>query len=405
MANHGLICGGIRRRIGDGTSTSIWEHPWLFDSDFRIHTPMPHQLQGSKVSGLIDQDTQTWDLAILTYIFDPQDVNRILRVPVCPSYEDSWYCYNDPNGAYSVKSGYRCVLGEIANTPGFEKWAALWKLKVPPKWKTFLWRAVSGILPTTTNLLVKRVDIDPSCPMCTVFHEDTMHTFLECTYVIHVWNESHLPISCVTGDCFAQWLQNAMTFLTEDVLIKVIAVLYQIWGARHTAVWEAYLYAPRHTWTVANNAVAAWHAAGTRFTGASRQQHSVQFRPGWRCFVDAGRNPDTGAATFGGVLIAEDGGFIAAVNGKLPYTENIITAEALACKEILSWLKARDVTEITVYTNCSVLQGYINRPNSPPRSYTGVVIRDCKSIMDSFFFLRISFDPSCFKYFSLFFGH
>ncbi|XP_019184779.1 PREDICTED: uncharacterized protein LOC109179736 [Ipomoea nil] len=114
MAAKDLVCGGIRRRIGNGKSTLIWEHPWLQDElDPMIHTEMPQQLSGTRVVGLIDQDTETWDPHILTDIFQPSDIPRIQKIPVAPDYDDIWYWYDDPNGIYSVKSGYRRIVAAI----------------------------------------------------------------------------------------------------------------------------------------------------------------------------------------------------------------------------------------------------------------------------------------------------
>ncbi|XP_019181988.1 PREDICTED: uncharacterized protein LOC109177141 [Ipomoea nil] len=109
MAAKDLVCGGIRRRIGNGNSTLICEHPWLQDElDPMIHTEMPQYLSGARVEGLIDQDTGTWDSHILADIFQPSDIPRIQSIPVAPEYDDIWYWYGDPNGCYSVKSGYSC---------------------------------------------------------------------------------------------------------------------------------------------------------------------------------------------------------------------------------------------------------------------------------------------------------
>ncbi|XP_019173808.1 PREDICTED: uncharacterized protein LOC109169381 [Ipomoea nil] len=128
MAAKDLICSGIRRRIGNGKSTLIWEHPWLQDEhDPMIQTEMPPQLAGAKVEGLIDQDTSSWDQHILTDIFQPIDIPRILKIPVSPEYDDTWYWHGDPNGCYSVKNGYRCIIEdyETDNNGAFDKWITL----------------------------------------------------------------------------------------------------------------------------------------------------------------------------------------------------------------------------------------------------------------------------------------
>lgn len=99
MSAHEMVCGGVRRRIGKGESTFIWEHPWLLDvSNPMVQTVMRNNLQGSMVSRLIDMSMHTWDLPLLRDIFTPEDVERIIKVPISPSYDDSWYWVGDPNG-------------------------------------------------------------------------------------------------------------------------------------------------------------------------------------------------------------------------------------------------------------------------------------------------------------------
>ncbi|XP_031101861.1 uncharacterized protein LOC116005764 [Ipomoea triloba] len=135
MAAHGLICGGVRRRIGNGNSTLIWGHPWMPDTgDPMIQIQMPPQLAGALVSGLISEDSGTWDHSILTDIFLLDDVVCILKIPISPNYDDTWYWFGDPNGCYSVKNGYRAIVGDHTNPHNsFDQWNLMWKLKVPPK--------------------------------------------------------------------------------------------------------------------------------------------------------------------------------------------------------------------------------------------------------------------------------
>ncbi|XP_019183930.1 PREDICTED: uncharacterized protein LOC109178831 [Ipomoea nil] len=108
MAAHGMVCSGVRRRVGNGENTLIGGHPWLPDDPSPlIQTIMPVELREARVVGLIDQQTKTWDPYILNDLFDPDDVARISRIPVSPDYEDTWYWYRDQRGMYSVKSAYR----------------------------------------------------------------------------------------------------------------------------------------------------------------------------------------------------------------------------------------------------------------------------------------------------------
>ncbi|XP_019181906.1 PREDICTED: uncharacterized protein LOC109177017 [Ipomoea nil] len=234
MAAHPIVVAGIRRRIGNGETTLIWGHPWLQDNPSPlVQTIMPEELREARVAGLIDSQTRTWDPHILSDLFIPEDVSKIVKIPVSPDYDDSWYWMGDPKGIYSVKNAYRRIIGDYENNPGdFDKWVRMWKLKVPPKWKTLLWRVVCDILPTTTNLINKRVEIDPVCPMCMMTNEDVLHALVYCEYSVLVWNITRLPITNIVTDSFAAWLAGAMAILTEEQTQLLVGVLYNIWRGR-----------------------------------------------------------------------------------------------------------------------------------------------------------------------------
>ncbi|XP_031103094.1 uncharacterized protein LOC116006746 [Ipomoea triloba] len=329
MAAHELVCGGVRRRIGNGKSTFIWGHPWLPDEvDPMIQTPMPPHLSGALVSGLMNEDTNAWEPSILTDIFEPSDVNRILRIPISPDYEDSWFWYGDPKGCYMVRGGYRCIVGEFENSPtSFDKWSPFWKIKVPPKWKTFLWRALSDILPVTTNLLLKRVEVDPSCPMCGFGHESVMHALVLCDFTQLVWHESHLAFSNILGDNFTLWFTNLLCSLPEDDVFLAVVILYHVWKARNDALWNGYLPTPRRVVASAAAALHAWSAINHvhqhfgRFADESADEEGaiqiaqVPLPSTPVCYFDAAYDPVTLKAAFGAVLLDPGGGFIAASAG------------------------------------------------------------------------------------------
>ncbi|XP_019178278.1 PREDICTED: uncharacterized protein LOC109173495 [Ipomoea nil] len=307
MAAHDFVIAHVRRRIGNGQETLIWGHPWLQDNPSPlVQTVMPEPLRDAVVAGLIDQQTKTWDPHILTDLFEPEDVDRILKIPVSPDYKDTWYWHNDPNGCYTVKDAYRRLMGEFNHTLGeFDRWITLWKLKVPPKWKIFIWRAM----------------------------------------------------------------------------------------ARNEAVWEHAVRRPEVVWRRAAAREASYTALHSRPVAALAGvvQAVVAGRP--TCHVDAGYDPRTGKATYGAVLLDPNGLFKAAANGKLPGCLTPLMAEALACKEALSWLKDRNENEVDILTDCLVLRNAVHAVTTLNLSYVGIVIEQCRIAISSFVHCSLSFVP------------
>ncbi|XP_019167563.1 PREDICTED: uncharacterized protein LOC109163264 [Ipomoea nil] len=419
MAAQGLICGGVRRRIGNGKETLIWDHPWLQDeNNAKIITEKPPYLAQATVMGLIDQETAAWDHDILTDIFIPEDVTRILKIPVSPDYEDMWYWYGDITGEYSVKSGYRQIVGNYVQATGmFDKWPKLWKLKVPPRWKTFLWRALNNILPTTTNLIIKRVEISPTCAMCGIMHEDVMHSLVRCDYTKNIWAQSHLPIPNTITDIFHVWFNELLNILDDDGIIYAVGLLYYIWRARNGAVWDVYLPRPQKIIVTVTAAIRAWQIAHPDrpqhqrtqrgwTTAISEQRQGVELQhaavptathtaasPRNKCYFDAAFFQATNKAAVGAIILDEQGSYISALQAPLIDCFSPLMAEAIACKEVLSWLWDRGERSVDILTDCLSLQQYLSRAKDTPRSYLGYAIDSCKNRMVSFDYVSVNFVP------------
>ncbi|XP_019165702.1 PREDICTED: uncharacterized protein LOC109161665 [Ipomoea nil] len=426
MAAQELIRGGVRRRIGDGKTTLVWDHPWLQDeTNAKVMTEKPPYLAQATVMGLIDQETTTWDHDILTDIFDPEDVARILKIPVAPDYEDMWYWYGDITGEYSVKSGYRQIVGNYVQTTGmFDKWPKLWKLKVPPRWKAFLWRALNDILPTTRNLIIKRVEISPTCAMCGVMHEDVMHSLVRCDYTRSIWAQSHLPIPSTITDIFHVWFNEILNILDDDGTIFAVGLLYYIWRARNGAVWDACLPRPRKIIAAVIAATWAWqvahpdrirpqptpHGPATvtpiQRQGPERQSAAVTAAAHMatfprithgtirnKCFFDAAYFHTTNKAVVGAILLDEHGSYISAFQAPLIDCLSPLMAETIACKEVLSWLWDRGERSVGILTDCLTLQQYLTLAKESPRSYLGYAIDTCRNRMVSFDYVSVSFVP------------
>ncbi|XP_019190719.1 PREDICTED: uncharacterized protein LOC109185193 [Ipomoea nil] len=246
MEAHDMVVAGVRRRIGNGEATLIWGYPWLPDdpSPF-IQTNMPEQLREARVAGLINPQTDACDPHILTDLFDEDDVTCINRIQISPRYEDSWYWLGDPRGVYTVKNAYRNIMRNYVHAAGdFGKWTTVWKMRVPPKWRTFLWRAICDILPTTNNLIIKRMEVEPTCQMCGLANEDIMHALVTCEYSRLIWNVLGLPITNIITGLFPAWLTGALAMLTEEQSALMVAILYQLWRCRNSAVWDGALPPP-----------------------------------------------------------------------------------------------------------------------------------------------------------------
>ena len=76
-----MIKKGLCHRIGNGLNTWIWEDPWIPNEPSLI----PQVRSGATreaylVADLIDQDSRQWDRVLLSDLFEPATINRILSI-------------------------------------------------------------------------------------------------------------------------------------------------------------------------------------------------------------------------------------------------------------------------------------------------------------------------------------
>lgn len=141
LASQELLKGRIRRRIGNGMTSTIWNSLWLpHPSDPWIATTMPPEAASMPVASLINAATETWDMERVVQLLNARDQILISKLVISIDCPDGWFWNDDVRGIYPVRSAYRALTGEsvVVHTPsGFSCWARLWGLSLPPKLKVF----------------------------------------------------------------------------------------------------------------------------------------------------------------------------------------------------------------------------------------------------------------------------
>uniref|UniRef100_A0A803QM48 Reverse transcriptase domain-containing protein n=1 Tax=Cannabis sativa TaxID=3483 RepID=A0A803QM48_CANSA len=156
---------GLCRSVGDGTTVSIFNDAWI--------------------PGYADV------------------CQAILTIPLTNlNTPDTYYWSLTPHGTYTVNFGYHqahSILHKNDLTPSNSAiaqtwWKQMWSLPLAPKLKHFLWRACHDILPTSHNLLKRKVLNTTCCCRC-FYHDETLeHALFRCATVQEVlqWVENYL---------------------------------------------------------------------------------------------------------------------------------------------------------------------------------------------------------------------
>jgi hypothetical protein len=116
IVGRGALEKGMVKRVGDGTSISIWTDKWILGK----LSMMPAAQLGiddlnraadldvlNRVSDFLCADGGSWDIQNVRRNFIAPDADAILNIPLRAGGNDFWAWALEKSGVYSVKSAYR----------------------------------------------------------------------------------------------------------------------------------------------------------------------------------------------------------------------------------------------------------------------------------------------------------
>ena len=244
LAAKDIIHTGSRWTIGDGRNVSVASHSWLPHSPVFLNTPS----QDMKVIDLIDKDTWQWDWGKLFATFDRRTCESILALPLThQNSQDKLIWKENRSQRFTVHSAYQVALrlkypnqAEHSSVQAHgSTWRKLWKLNVPPKVRTFLWRACSGCLPTRENLHKKRIRVEERCELCHHHSETISHD------VWALFRGTIQKCSHETDDFFLLFKMLQQKLCSSDLEKRAITA-WSIWNARNRFYFEQVQAHPKY---------------------------------------------------------------------------------------------------------------------------------------------------------------
>lgn len=224
-----VIRKGIGCRVGNGMSINIKDDPWLPEIDDATIQTKSDAIRNQKVSSLISMADNSWDTDLILDVFNSRDANIILSIPMDKEVNDSWYWRYGKFVNYSVKSAYLLQQGDRNDnntSANSDFWRNLWNLKIPPKIKSFLWRASTNCLPTRDMLLTKRVPVIITCPVCNEYPESCLHIFTQCAYAESVWGKLNISFDLGNINSFSEWLDWVFQHYSKEKVLDIVMVCW-----------------------------------------------------------------------------------------------------------------------------------------------------------------------------------
>lgn len=390
-----IVAAGARWRIGPGTQVNITGQPWLADGNDPFITTVSHSVDNRCVASLFCMDRKEWDVEVVRDVFNMRDQECIFDMIIEEDLEeDVLYWKMEQSGVYSVKSAYKYLQvqkGAWRVDENDDIWKKLWSIKAPPKALNLVWRALSNILPTLTQLQQKHVDVQNQCPFCKNDYETIFHVLIACPFSVQCWQVLDPRFSSIMTVDFAEWLKNAFGMSNKKQKALIITLFWILWRARNDLIWNRKYPKMLKVVADAKKYLAQWTAAQGRSTSAlitpeytgDGAQSWVKPQPNTiKVSVDAAIFAEREEYGFG--LIARDS------EGELRQAEtkifkgivSSVVAEAMAIKEALSWIDRMRWSKVSLESDCLVVIQAI-RSKVKMRSCLGGIIEECRWYLKS----------------------
>ena len=191
---------------------------------------------------LIDSRSRCWMKETIDNLFLPHEAALIQLIPISlRNCEDQLFWPHNPDGLYSVRSGYRWLMEEeLKEEPSTSDltttrsiWKGVWGLRVPNRVKMMLWRAGLDMLPFKANLKKRKISSDDLCPGCKLKSETTLHTLWSCPALASVWTTKFDWLLKKTSSCLSM-LEIIQCYQDHCGNLNLFAmIISQLWTRRN----------------------------------------------------------------------------------------------------------------------------------------------------------------------------
>nr|POF12444.1 putative ribonuclease h protein [Quercus suber] len=298
-------------------------------------------------------------------IFLPHEAALILSIPLNLSIcVDQVFWPLNPDGSYSVRSGYRWLLEEeLKEMPSTSDlsttkriWKGVWSLRVLNRVKTLVWRAGLNLLPSRANLKKRKIVSDDLCRDCKLKSETILHALWSCSALSPVWTPK-----------FSWFLEKTKTCMS---MLDIIQCCQD-----HGDNADLFAMIISHLWTRRNKlGVGEWSPPPL----------------GWaKVNFDGAMFKDKNLARLSGVIRNDKGLIMATFTHTIPLPTSVEMVEVLAARSALSLAKDLCLNKVQLESDSEVIVNALSKGGMDSSSF-GHVVKDISLLSSAFQCLSFS---------------
>jgi ribonuclease HI len=175
--------------VGDGRDIEAWNHVWIEENLVLMQQfTIPQELHGARVCDLVDENG-CWNWNLMRD-WMPLDVQRKIAAIMPPHIDNGSDILAGAGGRcadFSVSYMYD-KLREYSMYEVDPVWSKIWKLHVPERVRSFVWRVKWERL--LTNSMKHRMGLaSPICSYCGMADETILHALRDCPLVLQLWQQ------------------------------------------------------------------------------------------------------------------------------------------------------------------------------------------------------------------------
>ena len=341
-------------------------------------------LGNAKVSDLINEATRAWNNAMVRQLFSSEEADLVLSIPLSQSLPMDRIVWNGTSkGKFSVCSAYHSIremgknIKEECSDDSEMKhlWKSIWKLKLPNKIRSFMWRACREALATKANLKKRKITKDDLCSQCGKGAETSLHLFWFCDKAKEVWCNSKmaLPFSLDHSWSFidVMWQLVKHSSTSPGLMEKMMSLCWEIWKERNSVRNGS---GKRESKVLVRNAaslVEEYNAANERVV-FKNPEFSTKWHPPdsprFKMNVDAAVFSDLRAMGAGMVIRDSQGQVLAAMCKRIPANLSALDAEAKSMEIAVHFVWEMGFREVYFKTDSSNLKNILTGLSEAPAS-------------------------------------
>ncbi|CAN1146990.1 Putative ribonuclease H protein At1g65750 [Linum perenne] len=231
--------GGLYWSVRNGRKTNFWKERWLDDGTVIGDLIQPPADQEGGVIADFCDSSGAWDIAKLIELLPPNIVQSVVGMtPPCPDLGDDIPIWGlEPNGSYSVKTGY-LLAKEFVERETNGTWKKIWSWKGPQRVRQFLWTAVHNRLLTNTERQRRHLTNSTYCGLCVDIPESLDHILRHCPLAEQVWSRTLPPANLF--DFFSLDLGEWWKRYIGDGNLSIVFgfTCWLLWKARNERIFE-----------------------------------------------------------------------------------------------------------------------------------------------------------------------